>query len=218
MTVEQGSWLSSMSSTNVDGVLTVTAKTAGELTGTPALTGTGLTAITPTEGANKVDATNEAQTLDFGTALPTAGTYTVTYGGMNYSVVIAATDEKTGVTLDDVKSALSKALDIVVAITDTDDTKDNALTITAKGDAAGKDLVNIIFAKGEGEASGTDSTAHSDNTINGGADDDLLILGTGALSNDTVINFSTAGDGADKMDFSFFFGAGKMADTTTVIA
>ncbi len=85
---------------------------------------------------------------------------------------------------------------------------------------------DAFVTDGTAEIVGSDSTAESDNVINAGAGTDVIVLGTGANSNDTVVlsgnfgkttivNFTDAGapgvaDGNDLLDFSSYF-----TDTTT---
>lgn len=70
---------------------------------------------------------------------------------------------------------------------------------------------------------GADSTASSDNTINLGAGNDVLVLGTGANSNetvkfeagfgnDTIVNFAVDGTGMDHLDFAGIQGTTLEAD------
>lgn len=81
----------------------------------------------------------------------------------------------------------------------------------AKGDYA------ATFANdGIATLAGSDSIHTSDNTITGGTGNEVLVLGTGAESNDTVVyngfgqgvdtivNFATTGTGVDDIDFGFF--------------
>ena len=206
-------------------MLTISGPADTAINGTPNfVNATGTTTVgvpTITEGVTPVTAVNEIQTLDFGAGLPEAGMYTVTYDGKDYDVQVEGTGAEGAVQLTDVVSALGTALNGIATVTE----DSGKLKVTAEGTAGGKDIDDIVFFKGDGNATGSDSSAHSDNVINGGADNDLLILGTGALSNDvvkfdanfghdTVINFATSGDGMDKMDFSSFFGEAKLAAKT----
>lgn len=82
--------------------------------------------------------------------------------------------------------------------------------------AAGVQTVAYQAAALAASAGGTDSLFESNNTINVGAGNDVVVLGTGAASNDTlvftgynngevsVVNFEVAGAGADRLDFSAY--------------
>jgi hypothetical protein len=101
------------------------------------------------------------------------------------------------------------------------------------GEAQFATASDVISMEGIGDVTlnGRDSVAISSNVIDGGTENDLIVLSTGANSNetvkfihnfghDTIVNF-TADEGvfeqnpADKMDFSSFFGTGKMAASIT---
>ena len=93
---------------------------------------------------------------------------------------------------------------------------------------------DVISMEGIGgiTLNGRDSLAISSNVIDGGTEDDLIVLSTGALSNetvkfihnfghDTIVNFSEGDvefeqNPHDKMDFTSFFGAGKLTNTKIV--
>ena len=85
-----------------------------------------------------------------------------------------------------------------------------AAAVIAKNGVNGMDAAPVLAANG------AVNTAESDNTIALGAGDDVLVLGTGADSNeklvfagynqgkDSIINFSETGANADKIDFTSY--------------
>ncbi len=88
-----------------------------------------------------------------------------------------------------------------------------AASVVAKNLVTGMDAAQVLGTDG---VDGTISGAESDNTINMGAGDDVLVLGTGADSNDTVVftgynlgkdtivNYSDVGANIDKLDFTSY--------------
>lgn len=105
-----------------------------------------------------------------------------------------------------------------------DSTLANLTQADLNGFAAARELANDpVLAS----TNGTGSLARSDNTINLGTGNDVAVLGTGALSNDTivltgydngvntVVNFSTAGAGKDEIDFGAYLKTQKSASGST---
>ena len=109
----------------------------------------------------------------------------------------------------------------------------NVPTHNGYGEAQFATASDVISMEGSGVTlDGKDSVAISSNVIDGGTENDLIVLSTGAYSNetvkfihnfghDTIVNF-TAGEvrfeqnAADKMDFTSFFGADKLTNTKIV--
>ena len=204
---------------NADGTLTITANDAGNLTGTPAISGTNISSGAIIEGA---DATGEVQTVDFGTTADVnGGNYVINYNGHEYAFTLNddAGDAALATALTNAMAEDGTTLGSVANIANGSAATTTDVTITAKGDLVGKDIAEATISKGSiNTATGNDSTAHSDNVINGGSGNDVLVLGTGAQSNDTVkfdgnfghdtiVNFdgNASSAGHDLLDFSAYF-------------
>lgn len=94
----------------------------------------------------------------------------------------------------------------------------NVVTFTSTAPGVLVDVVTADFINTGAPAAlnGANSSAHSDNLIALGAGDDVVVLGTGALSNDTlvyagynqgkdtIINFSDAGTNIDRIDYTSY--------------
>lgn len=203
--------------------IVITYKAYGDVATDATLGGTGATVSgTASETHKGVTPVAEVQTVDFGTTADVqADNYVIHYNGNDYTFSLAAgADDNAlvaalqGATLVGGTDILSSIADIAAGSATTTD-----VTITAKGDLVGKDIAEATISKGSiNTVTGNDSTAHSDNVINGGSGNDVLVLGTGAQSNDTVkfdgnfghdtiVNFdgNASSAGHDLLDFSAYF-------------
>jgi hypothetical protein len=117
--------------------------------------------------------------------------------------------------------AASTSADILAALTTAKtafDTKGDYTTQFAESGAANANVVLV----------GANSVSSSDNTVTGGADNDVIVLGTTAgvntlsssnetvvfatgFGNDTIVNFAAAGMGIDQLNFSALGGNGTVA-------
>ncbi|WP_143833136.1 beta strand repeat-containing protein [Oceanospirillum multiglobuliferum] len=196
-------WMGDNSVANLTGLTPVFA--LGTATG--AAVGAGAVVTTPGTAT-----TPESQTITF--ASPDKDG-TITVGGINVAVLATDTAAQVG---DKVQAALHEQTigGQVVSVTD-----NNAGVVTIKFPAVGGDVAAVTVTQvASTNVTGTASGAESDNVINLGSGQDVLTLGTGALSNDTVqitgydngvntiVNF-TAGavadnNGADLLDFNAY--------------
>ena len=221
--------------------LVITQSVAGK--NIAAITGTSSAATpvllpAPTAGGTAKDGVapvNEVQTLDF-SAVTVAGGETLIFttagaaGGLAAAVTYTngsvGDPALTGATLAAAVAAdPSLTGDANTTITYTAGSSVVTVTYDLLGTSAGKDVAEIVVTgTGAGtpavKEAGSFSTAESDNIINLGDGNDLLVMGTGALSNDTlkvdgynlgtstIVNFTAgapaANNGADLIDFSAY--------------
>lgn len=203
-------------------------------------TATGAAAATIADGAKAttadgVTAVNEVQTIDL-SAVTVDGGQTLIFTSAGLTAPITYTN---GVVGDAAVSgsALATAVATLINVDANAGATSvgNVVTVTYGGGSAGTNVAEIVVT---GTAAGTPSqvlqgqasSAHSDNVINSGAGNDVIVLGTGANSNDTlkftgydngkntIVNFSTnAADAAarDFLDFREYLQA-KVAATGVV--
>lgn len=91
-----------------------------------------------------------------------------------------------------------------------------AATVVAANGVTGVGTTVIGSDDAGAAISGSASSAHNDGVINAGAGDDVVVLSTGAFSNNvvkftgydqgmtTIVNFNNLGAGADRLDFSSY--------------
>ena len=136
---------------------------------------------------------------------------TVSGPAVNDPLQIPASEQATVLTA--YKAFLANTAAANSAATIADAQAAQALSITNKNLVQGMDVAQVQSAT----STGSISTAESDNTINLGAGDDVLVLGTGAFSNDrvvftgytqgkdTIVNFEdTVADSRDMLDFTAY--------------
>lgn len=178
-----------------------------------------------------------------GTGVPAAAVAVTTQGAAAVAEVFNATFSGVGavgqtITFDGVVHNVAGLTGAQVAAlidaeaTDTswtDAAAGNVVTFTSTAPGVVVDVVTGDFVNAGAPAAlnGANSTAHSDNLITLGAGDDVVVLGTGALSNDTlvyagynlgkdsIINFSDAGANIDRIDYTSYLN-GKLSASGSV--
>ncbi len=194
--------------------------------------------------ANAVAAVAEVQTIDF-TGVTAAASGNFTIGGVTVAVLV-------GDTTQEIADKVVAAFNLEAPATAIGDaTATNVLgtspVVTLSFTAAYGNVAPTFIANGTANlsavpgttttvpgvtaaagATGTISAAESDNTIDMGAGGDVLVLGTGALSNDKVVftgadigtnaivNFQDgAGANADMLDFKSYLTSMKASNLTS---
>ena len=141
----------------------------------------------------------------------------------------AATDLKIDIeaarvtSLTDAEKVSLKSALKVVSDADLQTALDNAVNVIKGIAASGYNGTSVL----EGGVTGAGSTFANDSTITLGTGNDLVVLSTGADSNntlvysgidngkDTIVNFSTTGSSLDSLDFTAY-GVGKVAELSSI--
>lgn len=201
-------------------------------------------------GNSAVTAATEVQTLDIaGLSVAAAGTLVFVVDGTSFTYTNNTAAPLTGAALlNDIATGAGVG-GTAVAITNYGVTVDAGLLRIEQNAGFEKSIVAITAGgvngvevrdgatalAAAGQANGGNSTTTSDNTITGGAGNDVIVLGTtvgtgiqassneivkfaGNFGNDTIVNFAVTGDGIDKLDFTSLGGSGTATNAISNVA